>query len=66
MHKVRGNYSSCTGGSSQNICSSSGGAREKEREGENRMKLSLPQKNGTFLGFNPPLKANVLFLQVFF
>ncbi len=25
MHKVRGNYSSCTGRSSENICSNSGG-----------------------------------------
>jgi hypothetical protein len=41
MHKVRGNYSSCTGRSSENICGSSGGAQEK---GQNRMKLSSAQR----------------------
>jgi len=30
MHKVRGTYSSCTGRSSENICSNSGGAQEKK------------------------------------
>jgi len=29
MHKVRGNYSSCTCRSSENICSNSGSAQEK-------------------------------------
>ncbi len=29
MHKIRDNYSSCTGKISENICSSSGSAREK-------------------------------------
>jgi hypothetical protein len=34
MHKVRGNYNSCTGRSSENICSgSSGGAQEKGKRG---------------------------------
>jgi hypothetical protein len=33
MHKVRGNYSSCTGRSSENICSNSGGAQEKGKRG---------------------------------
>jgi hypothetical protein len=28
--------------------------REKEIGGENRMKLSLPPKNGAFLSFTPP------------
>jgi hypothetical protein len=46
MHKVRGNYSSCTGRSSENICSNSGGALEKKERGvQNRMKLSLPKNN---------------------
>ncbi len=53
MHKVRGNYSSCTCRSSENICSSSGGAHEKGKRDQNRMKLSLA--NGrlmyTFGGF---------------
>jgi len=33
MHKVRGNYGSCTGRSSENICSSSGGGQEKGKRG---------------------------------
>jgi hypothetical protein len=41
MHKVGGNYSSCTGRSSENICSSSGGAQEK---GKTRCNSSLPPK----------------------
>jgi hypothetical protein len=45
MHKDRGNYSSCTCKSSENICSSSGGAQEeKGKTGQNRMKLSLAQQ----------------------
>ncbi len=43
MLKVRGNYSSCRSSSSENICSSSGGAHEG---GQNRMKLSLLPKEG--------------------
>jgi hypothetical protein len=41
MPKVPGNYSSCRSRSSENICSSSGGAHEKRKE---RMKLSLLPK----------------------
>ncbi len=43
MHKVLESnyYSSCTGRSSENVCSSSGGAQAKRKEG---MKLSLPPK----------------------
>jgi hypothetical protein len=66
MHKVRGNYSSCTGGSSPKICSSGEGAQEKEREGQNRMKLSLPQKKWYIFGFHPPFEGSCTFLQVFF
>jgi hypothetical protein len=33
MHKVQSNYSSCTCRSSENICSSSGGAQEKRKMG---------------------------------
>ncbi len=36
MHKVRGNYSSCTCRSSENICSGSGGAQEKGQTGQNQ------------------------------
>jgi len=49
------NYSGCTGRSSKNIRSISGGAQGKERESHNRMKLSFPQKNGAFLSFTPML-----------
>ncbi len=65
MHKVRGNYSSCTGGLSQKICSRNGGAQEKEREGQNRMKLSLSQKM-VHLSVSSPLEGSCTFLQVFF
>jgi hypothetical protein len=41
MRKVRGNYSSCTCRSSENICSSSGGAQEKEKASQKLMKLSF-------------------------
>jgi hypothetical protein len=37
--------------------------RTKERGDQNRMKLSLPQKNGAFVSFIP-LKANVLFCRL--
>jgi hypothetical protein len=41
MHtKFKSHYSTCTGRSSENICSSSEGAWEKEKG----MKLSLPPK----------------------
>jgi len=67
MHKVRGHYSSCTCRSSENICSSSGGAHENGNTGQNRMKLSLAQKwcISEFDGLRP-LKANVLFCRFFF
>jgi hypothetical protein len=32
MHKVRGNYSSCTYGSSENICNSSEGIPSRKRK----------------------------------
>jgi hypothetical protein len=43
MNKDQGNYSSCTCRSSENICNSSGsgGAQEKGKTDQNRMKLSL-------------------------
>jgi hypothetical protein len=54
-------YSSCTFRSSENICSSSGGALEK---GETQWN-SFTTKIDGFLSFIPRLNANVLFLQVF-
>jgi hypothetical protein len=44
MHKVRGNYSSCTFRRSENICNISESAREKRKMDRNRIKLSLAQK----------------------
>jgi hypothetical protein len=67
MHKVRGNYSSCTCRSSKNICSSSGGAQEKGKRGSKHDETQFTTKNGGILKFtlaSPPfhnLNANVLF-----
>ncbi len=50
MHKVRGNYSSCTGRSSENICNSSGG--NQEEKGKTCSKPDETQfdtKSGAFL-----------------
>ncbi len=49
MHKVRGNSSSCTGRSSENICTRSTvverqPGRKKESGDQNMLKLSLPPK----------------------
>jgi hypothetical protein len=66
MHKVRGNYSSCTCRSSENTCSSSGSAQEKGKMGQNRIKLSLAQKGGAFLSLTPPWRLMYFFLPVFF
>jgi hypothetical protein len=49
MHKVRGNYSSCTRRSSENMLT------KKERWDQNR------HKNWCISEFDTPLKANVLF-----
>jgi hypothetical protein len=38
MHKVQSNYCTCTGRSSENICSSNGGTEEKVKD---RMKLMM-------------------------
>jgi hypothetical protein len=48
------NHSSCTIRSSENICSSSGGAQEKKRK--DRTKLSLPPKLMVFSVSYPPLE----------
>jgi hypothetical protein len=39
---------------------------KKERGGQNRMKLGLPQKTGAFLSFTPLLNANVFYFASFF
>ncbi len=68
MHKVRSNYSSCTCRNSENICSSSGGAQEKRKEGiKTGRRNSVWHKNGAFLSFTPrsSLKANVHFRRFF-
>jgi len=65
MHKVRGNYSSCTCGSSENICSSSGVDQEKGKKGSKQDETQFGTKNGAFLSFTPTLKANVFFCRFF-
>ncbi len=55
-------YSSCTVRSSENICSSSRGAREK---GKTRWTLVYHQ-NWRFCEFHPPSNANVFFWRFFF
>jgi hypothetical protein len=45
MHKVRGNYSSCTVRSSENICSSSAGAQEKGKRGPKQDETQFTTKN---------------------
>ncbi len=47
------NHTSCTGRSSENLSSSSGGAQEKK-------------KDRVFPEFHPPLNVNVLFCRFFF
>jgi len=42
-----------------------GAVGKKERGGQSRMKLSLPQKTGAFLSFTPLLNANVFFCKLF-
>jgi hypothetical protein len=53
MHKVGGNYNSCTGRSSENICSSGGGNHEKGNRGSKQDETQLTTKNGAFLSFTP-------------
>jgi hypothetical protein len=66
MHKVRGNYSSCTGKSSENICNSSGGAQEKRKTCSKPDETRFGTKSGAFLSLTPhPLNANVLFCRFF-
>jgi hypothetical protein len=44
--------------SSENICSSSDGAQEKEKRDQNRMKLSLaPKKKGAFFSVSPSVEG---------
>jgi len=57
------NYSSCTVRSSENICSSRGGAaEEKGKTGWN----SVYHQSWWFSEFHPPLNANVLLCRFFF
>jgi hypothetical protein len=51
MHKVRGNYSNCTPRSSENICSSSGGAQENGNRGSKQDETQFGTKSGAFLSF---------------
>jgi len=61
--KFETNYSSCTIRSSENICSSSGGAAHETRKtGWN----SVYHQNWWFFEFHPPLNANALFCRFFF
>ncbi len=50
MHKVRGNYSSCTcRRSNENICSSSEGDQEKGKSGSKPDETQFGTKGGAFL-----------------
>jgi hypothetical protein len=50
MHKVEGNYSSCTGRSSENICSIGGGGNhERGNRGSKQDETQITTKNGAFL-----------------
>jgi hypothetical protein len=49
MHKVEGNYSNCAYRSSENICSSSGGAQEKGKRGSKPDETQFGTKNSAFL-----------------
>ncbi len=49
MHKVRGNYSDCTCRSSENICSSSGGAQGNGNRGSKEDEIQFGTKSGAFL-----------------
>jgi hypothetical protein len=66
MHKDRGNYSSCTCRSSENICSSSGGAQEKGKDWSKPDETQFGHSKWCISEFEPPLKANVLFWRFFF
>jgi hypothetical protein len=56
MHKVRGNYSSCTCRISEIICSSSEGAQEKGKTGSKLDETQFGTKSGAFsLGFRADL-----------
>jgi len=53
MHKVRGNYSSCTCKSSENISSNNGGALEKGKTGRKPDETQCRTKSGSFLSWTP-------------
>ncbi len=58
MHKVRDNYSSCTCRSSENICSSNGGAQEEGKRGSKQNETQFGTKSGAFLSMTPFLVGN--------
>jgi hypothetical protein len=63
------NFSSCTGRSSENICSTtSGGLMKKEREvsTQDEIQFTTPKKKWCFFWVYLPLNAKCTFLQVFF
>jgi hypothetical protein len=54
MHKVRGNCSSCSCRSSENICSSSGSAQEKGKDGvKTPDQTQFETKSGAILSLTP-------------
>jgi hypothetical protein len=61
MHKVRGNCSSCTCRSSENICSSSRGALEKGKTGSKPDETQFDTKSGAFLSLNPPHPLRLMY-----
>jgi hypothetical protein len=61
MHKVGGNYSSCTCRSSENICSSSRGAQEKGKTGSRPHETQFGTKSGAFLSLTPSWRLMYFF-----
>ncbi len=55
MHKVRGNYNSCTCRNNENICTSrfNGGAQEKGKTGSKLDETLFGTKSGAFLSLTP-------------
>jgi len=65
MHKVRGNYSSPTCRSGENICRSSGGAQEKGKTGSKQDETQFGTKSGAFLSLTS-LEGECTVLQLVF
>ncbi len=66
MHKVRVNYSSCTCRSSENICSSSGGAQEKGKRGSKLDETQFGTKKMVHFWVSSPPPRLIYFLAGFF